>query len=675
MTAMQCPSSPRWFPSLASLALAVSGLLGCFRSPDLAKIKCVDDKSCPSGYFCALSGQPGGCHKREADAGETPLSYDGMPSVDLGVGSEAMAPIDVGLALDGNADRISTGIDLGLDVGADDKPNADVTSDVPILGPDLNPGAGGTGGQVDGAAGGGGTGGTTGTGGATTGTGGTTIGTGGNAGTGGTTTGTGGITGTGGTTVGTGGAPTRPAGYWMASDWGLTGVNWAGCVWTYVDTVTNSTTTITPQDFTTGHQPSDPYHVSGSVFNDYNSVAVMGFNLTEAITGASNQCAHRILDSTTVLPPGVVFPSTAGGVSINWTAATAPPSSFRIELRGADGFGNPGSRWCATITDVAGPSFIPFSKFNARCWDNSGSYFDGSVPVSAIVFYVPGTVALKAAFDYTINNFSLGTTIGGGTNLDSNYQRVKISGNDGKQYIIQNNNFGNPTGSSQLLLYSHNSFKILSSTGASSTATPAAFPSIYIGANGQIANGAYSTWPDSSLPMQIGAMASAQSSFGWSGGIGSKDFNAAYDLWFARSVPVAGSYSDAVSGELMIWLYKPTSHQPIGSSGNTRSATIGNKSYTVWRGPSGVAATGTDGVGRPVISYVSNSTNQSFSGDLKAFIDDAVANGGADMSAGSGITQAFANTWYLTDVFGGFQIWTGSDTTGLQCTGFSCVVQ
>jgi hypothetical protein len=48
--------------------------------------------------------------------------------------------------------------------------------------------------------------------------------------------------------------------------------------------------------------------------------------------------------------------------------------------------------------------------------------------------------------------------------------------------------------------------------------------------------------------------------------------------------------------------------------------------------------------------------------DLNLFIKDAAASG-------------IQSSWYLTDVFGGFEIWTGSDSAGLQCTGFTCVVK
>lgn len=671
---------------------------GCFRSPELSKITCTDDTTCPKGYACVRPGSPGGCEPRlpgsDGSSGETSPSPD---AVDLAIGRDSVSESTAGPTLDTSGEGASPGVDSGIG-GAPDTPLVlDAPADQPPSTVDAGgtsletgwlPGTGGDGGGTGGAdaaaedaAGGaigtgGGAAGSTGTGGAGgvgggastggSGTGGVAdaggsgtggSGTGGVASTGG--SGTGGITSTGG--ANTGGTPSRPAGYWMASDWGVTDVTWSGCVWTDVDSVTGSTSSIAPADFT-GHAPLAPYRVSGSVFNSYESVALLGFNLNEPVTGSSDQCAYRVLGDTTVLPPGVMLPGAGGGVTVSWTAQVLP-GTFRIELLGADGFSNPASRWCASITEVSGPSFIPFSRFNSRCWDNSGSTFDGSVPVSAIAFYVPGAASAKVTFDYTINSFTLGTTIGGAATADSNYQRVKVPGSDGRQYILQNNNFGSPTGSSQLLWYTRNSFKILSSTGASVGPAPISFPSLYVGANGNTAGGSFQT-SDDNLPMRVSAIAKADASFAWSGGTGGKDFDAILDLWFAQTAAAAGSYSEPVSGDIQIWLYKPGGRQPIGSM--VRQATIGGVSYDVWAGPS----VGTN-PGRPVISYVAKATTTSFSADLKAFVEDAVS--AADTA--NGITQTFSSSWYLTDVFGGFEIWTGSDAVGLQCTGFTCVVQ
>jgi hypothetical protein len=487
---------------------------------------------------------------------------------------------------------------------------------------------------------------------------------------------------------GSSGTGTRPPGYYLTADWGVTKVDWHGCVWTGKDTtVAGSDTSVVPIDFTSGTPNGGPYHISGTVYNDYNSVALLGFNLNEAATGVATQCAN----DTTVKdgPPTVTMPpSGATGIAVNWSA-TKLPLTFRIQIQGVKGGSDPTNRWCATITDTNGPSFVPFTAFSTTCWNTTGVKYNNE-PIDAVAFLVPGTTT-KTPYDITVVGFAPGTsaadapgkaaacgqltgTVGSTTaSLDSSMQRALVTDTTCKKYIINNNNWGQPTSTTQILNYTANSFTIQSTSGSGGGASVVSFPSIYIGANGQIANGTFNTWADSGLPKAISAIKSAQSTFKWSGG-NSGNYNAAYDIWFAKSTPTAGAYNDAISGFIMIWVFKPSQSQPIGSSGNTRQATIGGQAYTVWRGPRNGTATGTDGAGRPVISYVANSTNNNFSADLKAFFDDAVTNGAADMAAGGGITQAFSSSWLLTDVFAGFEIWNGGDAKGLQDT-FTCVIQ
>jgi hypothetical protein len=468
----------------------------------------------------------------------------------------------------------------------------------------------------------------------------------------------------------------------------VSSVDWHGCVWTGIDTVASTTTTITPQDFTAASKEGGPYEVSGTVFNDYNAVALLGFNLNEGITGSSTQCKYNAAAATQAGPPTATIPSSATGIAVNWSQTKAPPTSFRIQIQAADGATNANDRWCATITDAAGPSFIPFTSFYTQCWNvgvsgmSPGTQYSGQA-IDAVVFLVPGTVAQKAPFDFTIVGFAPGTsksdapggavacgmtsgTLGSTTaSMASSYARAAVTGTDCKEYIIQNNNWGNPTGSTQVVNYTGTSFTVASSSGSGSSA-PASFPSTYVGANGNIANGTYNTWSDTGLPKQISSINSAMTNFAWSGGSSGGDFNATYDVWFAKSPPTAGSYNDGISGFLMVWLYKPSGRQPIGSV--ARTATIAGHTWNVWVGPRGNTSTGTDPASRPVISYVAqDSPVSSLSFDLKAFISDAVSH--ADTN--NGVTGPFSSSWYLTDVFAGFEIWSGSNATNLKSTGFS----
>jgi hypothetical protein len=545
----------------------------------------------------------------------------------------------------------------------------------------------------------------TGTGGSNTGTGGTGTGTGGTGtSTGGTGTGTGGSTGTGGTST-----AGDPPGYYKTADWKVTSVDWHGCVWTGVDsTVAGSTTFIMPQDFTGLATEGGPYEVKGTVFNDYNAVALLGFNLNEATTGSSTQCKYNAAAATSSGPPIATIPSSATGIAVNWSETKAPPTSFRIQIQDVDGATNAAHRWCATITDATGPSFIKFTDFYPQCWNVGTTMSPGTAfsptsnTIDAVVFLVPGSITptTGAPFDFTIVGFAPGTSKSdapaGGTSTcgtltgmlgsstasqAASFQRAAVTGTDCKTYIVQNNNWGNPTGSTQIVNYSGASFTVASSSGSGSSA-PASFPSVYVGANGNVANGSYNTWADTGLPKQISAINSAMTTFGWSGGASNGQFNATYDVWFSKTDPTsqAGMYNDGISGFIMVWLYKPSNFHPIGNS-SIRQATIGGHTWDVWAGPrgSGQGNTGgtNDGAGRPVISYVINGAAlSSLTFDLKAFMTDAVTNGASDMSKGqSGITQAFSNSWYLTDVFTGFEIWNGGDATNLKNTGFSIAVK
>jgi len=526
---------------------------------------------------------------------------------------------------------------------------------------------------------------------------------------GGTTKASGGTTSPGGTTGSPGGSTGttgNPPGWWQTSDWKVTSANWHGCVWTGIDVVAATTTKITPQDFTAASSEGGPYEVSGKVNLSYDAVALLGFNLNETSGTKPNQCKYDPTTATAAGPPNAsmaTITKTYAGLAVNWSAKTKP-GLFRIQLQAPDSATNLADSWCVTVTDAQGPSFIKWTDFHSYCWDyptsvdtHTAVQYAGQ-DIDAISFLVPGNGTADTPFDFTVTGFAPGNstadapgkaaacgqmtgTVGSTTQLsgqpaiDASAQRAAVTGTDCKKYIINNNNWGNETGTYQSLSYTGNTFTDTVTSGSGGGANVVSFPSIYIGANGQTASGAYNTWTDSGLPKQISAMTSVQTSFTWSGGKSGGNYNAAYDVWFAKTQPTAGGYDDGPSGFIMVWLYKPSGSQPIGNAGTTRTATIAGHTWTVWRGPRIGNARGTDGNGRPVISYVANdSPVKSFSFDLKLFMNDAVANAGDDMSKGGGITQPFSNDWWLTDVFAGFEIWSGGDAQGLQDT-FTCAVK
>lgn len=483
-----------------------------------------------------------------------------------------------------------------------------------------------------------------------------------------TTTGVGGATTTADTTTTTGGG-TTPPGWWTYAP-----LSWAGCAWTGIDTVQGSTTTIVPQDFTTGHAAADPYCVSGTVHDNYDSVSLLGFNLAEDPAGAD--CSYNPADATGEGPPGVSMGGT--GIAVNFSKSVA--STLRIQIQGPNGATDANDRWCATITEVGGKVFVPYSEFNTECWEGGDGVGYNNEPISAVVFLVPGAAEGNFTdFEYCINGFATGSSaddapdggstgdlmgeIGGPGSTDNDYQRVKVLGGDGKEYIIQNNNWGNAEAYDQTLSYHNNSFKITLETGngGNGQGVPASFPSIFIGHNGDRQGGNFST-NDSNLPKVVNTITSIPTTFkvAKSGGFNG-DYNVSYDVWFSANDPGEAEYNDGISGFLMIWMYKPSAHNPIGWGGGSKGTlSIGGNTFSVYVGnrQEGDAST------PPVVNYVNTGAAiTSLDFDLKAVIDDAV-------SKGYGIQSG----WYLTDVFGGFEIWNGSGTNGLEATEFTAVV-
>jgi len=327
---------------------------------------------------------------------------------------------------------------------------------------------------------------------------------------------------------------------------------------------------------------------------------------------------------------------------------------------------------------VQGKIFVPWSSFTPSCWEMTaekrGTAY-AKQPISAVSFSVPGKKDAATAFDFCVNGFVQGAaatdapdgpavagdqkgTVGSEVNPDGDFARAKVTV-DGHDYIIQNNNWGNTAGS-LILDYVNNSFKIKSGTATGGDA-PASFPSIFIGGNGNTMNGVYSTHPKDNLPIKISDIKSAVSTLRYSGG--TNIFNATYDIWFANSIPTA-AYNDGINGFVMIWLRDPQGKQPIGSKVGT--ATVAGQTWDVWKGDRGIGPDGTYNNAQ-VVSFLNpvendDSRSQSFKNvDLKLFFTAAASYGiGADM--------------YLTDVFGGFEIWNGGAGQNLAVDEFKAVV-
>jgi hypothetical protein len=278
-------------------------------------------------------------------------------------------------------------------------------------------------------------------------------------------------------------------------------------------------------------------------------------------------------------------------------------------------------------------------------------------PIVAVMVLVPGLAGGTVSFDFCIDELaetdengtpaSTGCSLSGspgegGGNISGSDTRVVTR--DGRQYVVQNNVW-NGNGSAQTLSVKGTSFSVTQQGNSSGTSgPPTSFPSVFVGSNfGRSTSG-------SGLPKQVSALSSVQTGWRWSGGGGTH--NAAYDVWF--STGAGGDGGNPSGGYLMVWFQRDGSIVPLGSPAGTTS--IGGKPWQYWTCGQGCQN------GVPVISYVptSGSLNE-WSFDLKDFIEHAVSVG------------SVRNEWYLTNVFAGFEIWSGGQ--GLTSESFCAVVQ
>jgi hypothetical protein len=213
---------------------------------------------------------------------------------------------------------------------------------------------------------------------------------------------------------------------------------------------------------------------------------------------------------------------------------------------------------------------------------------------------------------------------------------------DNNYYFMQVNEWN--SSASQVMSYGGD-YLFKMTTQMASTATngsPTGFPSIFIGANSRHMT------TGSNLPKAVTALTTVPVSWTWddAGTLAdatNNSYNATYDVWFSTSSTGEPTAAGPSGGYLMVWYHKPSDAQPIGGSPMKKAQTIAGipGTWDVWIGPNG---------SRPCISYVSTTDLKSFSFDLNLFIQDAVKNQ----------PNTILSTWYLTNIFTGFEIWRGA---------------
>jgi hypothetical protein len=227
----------------------------------------------------------------------------------------------------------------------------------------------------------------------------------------------------------------------------------------------------------------------------------------------------------------------------------------------------------------------------------------------------------------------------------------------GLNYFMQVNQWNRQAAGTQTVAYGGDTFfKMTTQTAMAPTnGAPTGFPSIFVGANNR------NSTTGSNLPKAVSELTTVPTTWNWKDNGSLTDttansYNATYDVWFSTQAAGEPNAAGPSGGYLMVWLYDPPDAQPIGTaSAVIKAVTVPGVpgTWDVWIGLNGT---------RPCISYVSTEPRLGLSFDLNAFIKDAVANR----------PNTILQTWYLTNIFIGFEIWRGG--VNLETTNFCAIV-
>jgi hypothetical protein len=349
-------------------------------------------------------------------------------------------------------------------------------------------------------------------------------------------------------------------------------------------------------------------------------------------------------------------------VRIGFTQSASPPSGAVAPFTEIPAFTN-GWSGMVCFSDVTCPSWAVTAGTCTKT-AGDGTPVDMQIQVSAgSSATTTGPFNLKVTSVQPIVSGGTGTGGSGGTascaqpsgagTITQQYGDAHVM--CPKDYIVQNNAWGQNPFSGQTVTFGPGSkFKVTAQSGTGQNTSPEGYPSIWTGAyNNRSTTG-------SGLPRAISQIAagSVQTSWTWADNGASGSYNAAYDVWFSTGSGGDPTASGPSGGYLMVWFYKPSDNQPIGStlSNGMGNATIGGKPFSVWYGQNG---------NKPVVSYVAQQSFTSWTYSLGDFIQDAI-------KRNCGSAMCLNSSWYLTNVFAGFEIWRGG--VGLETKDFGVTV-
>jgi hypothetical protein len=380
--------------------------------------------------------------------------------------------------------------------------------------------------------------------------------------------------------------------------------------------------------------------------------------------------------------------SSSGGTAPVKSVYTGPTKCFNITLTGNSG-GNPVRIGFSQSPSPPATAVSPYTEIPAftNGWTGQVCFADVTCPSWAVT---AGTCT-KGAGDGTpvdmqlqipggdragnfnvciskIEPVSSGSTgtggSGGGTNAcasPSGSGTITAQYGDAhvmcpKEYVVQNNAWGQSPFAGQTIKFGPGAKLQVTAQAGSGASTPEGYPSIWTGAYDNRNSGS-----GSGLPRAVSAITagSLMTSWTWAENGATGSYNAAYDVWFSTSAsgdPASTKVPSA--GFLMVWFYKPSANQPIGSLITNGTVTIGGKQFNIWYGTNN---------GKPCVSYVAQQKINSWTFSLGDFIVDAV---GRTCTGSTKCLNAAGGA--LTTVFSGFEIWNGG--VGLETKDFGVSV-
>jgi hypothetical protein len=179
--------------------------------------------------------------------------------------------------------------------------------------------------------------------------------------------------------------PTEPptTGFFVAEGGFVTSGTWQGFAWTGTDSTSSST--IQPADYSAS-LGGGALCATGTVVGttDYSAVAMVGINLNQP-------------NGDPAPAPGAWTPP-SGSLGIGYETSNFAGSPLRIQLQAPGGDTNANLRFCV---ESSGTGTFAWSSFNTKCWDGSGSSYDGVTPLESIMVLVPGAMT-DTAFDFCV---------------------------------------------------------------------------------------------------------------------------------------------------------------------------------------------------------------------------------------------------------------------------------